>query len=130
MQRRILELTAYFGGDRRKLTAEFAETEQRTGVAHHQETSNWFTLREAALVKLAEVMDGNPVLLKIFENLFQKTAVSAIWRHYSNARGFFFLAPFLGGVILNDTVLGWERMSIGELDDAVANAMHHFVVKT
>lgn len=120
----ILNLTAKFGGDFRKAAAEFVAAKQdveafRPHTHRHQPNANWFGMREFALVKLAEVMEGNSVLEEVFETLFHDTATAAIWRNYSNGRGFFFLAPFLGGVVVNGMIPGWDKMALEELEAAV-----------
>jgi hypothetical protein len=120
----ILNLTAKFGGDFKKATTEYIAAKQdmeafRPHTHRHQPNANWFGTREAALVKLAEVMEGNSVLEEVFETLFHDTAVAAICRNYSNGRGFFFLAPFIGGVVVNRMIPGWNKMSLEKLQAAV-----------
>jgi hypothetical protein len=124
----VLDLTAKFGGDFKKAAAEYASAKQDIDILplqkghHHQPNAHWFNEREAALEKLAEVMDGNPVLEETFEVLFEETAVAAIWRNYSNGRGLFFVSPFIGGVLLN-TVEGWRVKTVDELEKAIEAAI-------
>jgi len=121
----VLELTVRFGGDFKKAAAEYvlAKTVSEAPQAHfhrNQPNSQFFRSREEALVKLAEVMEGNPVLEEAFRAIFDEVAYLAICRHFSNARGFYFLAPFIGGVILNRSEINWQRSTLEELEKGVA----------
>ena len=119
----ILRLTAKFGGDFGKAVAEYYSAKAQSFVDghRHQRDSAYFRSREDALVKLGEQKNGNPVLEALFEDLFIETAVEAINRHYSNCRGFYFMSPFIGGMVMNKTQIPvpWKHGNANEIEAAI-----------
>lgn len=123
----VLNLTAKFGGDYVKAVADYSQSkweESRQMSQHrHQPNAEYFTKRENALVEISKVMEGNSVLEEVFADLFEEVAIAAIHRAYSNGRGFYFLSPFIGNVVLNREDIDWGKWPAEQLNLAVEAAI-------